>query len=169
MRATIGKALAGAGLIVLIGLAAEPPAQAQEQETAIGPQLSERLRGLLLEEMNLIQAGMERAMRGIATGDHTAVYENGRDIYRSFILKQKLTEEDRKELHSVVPPNFIALDQAFHETAHKLAAAGRDQDVELQGFYFGRLVESCTACHARYAADRFPGLRIEPATGEHHH
>jgi hypothetical protein len=172
MKNGITKVLAGAGLVVfLITMAHTPGAHAKEAQAALGPQLSERLRTLLREEMNLIQSGMERALIAIAAGDHQTVYENGRDIYRSFILKQQLTEEDRRELMAVAPAGFIELDGAFHDTAHKLAKAGRDEDPELQAFYFSRLVESCTVCHARHAGDRFPGLsRLgESDSGHHHH
>ena len=172
MKNGIAKVLASAGIIVLLITITQPPgAYAKEEHAALGPQLSERLRTLLREEMNLIQAGMGRALIAIAAGDHQAVYENGRDIYKSFILKQQLTEEDRRELMAVAPVGFIELDGAFHDTAHKLAKAGRDEDSELQAFYFSRLVESCTVCHARYASDRFPGLsRLgESGNGHHHH
>lgn len=171
MKTKIGKVLAGAGLAIAMSMTIHFPAAHAQENGAIGPQLSERLLGLLKEEMNLVQGGMERALRAIAAGDHDAVYENGRDIYKSFILDQQLTEQDRQELMSVVPHGFLELDRAFHDTAHKLAKAGRDKDSELQAFYFSRLVESCTACHARYADNRFPGLRRlgESNDGHHHH
>jgi hypothetical protein len=165
------KALTTASLALVVTITAHlTPLHAQEN-AAVGPQLSERLRTLLREEMNLVQGGMERVMRAIAVGDHDAVFENGRNIYKSFILDQQMTEQDRHELMAAVPTGFLELDHAFHDTAHKLARAGRDRDVELQAFYFSRLVESCAACHSRYATDRFPGLRhlgeTEPA--HHHH
>lgn len=171
MRGRFHKVLATTGFALIAIITTDlAPLHAQEN-AAIGPQLSERVRTLLREEMNLVQGGMERVMRAIAVGDHDAVFENGRDIYKSFILDQQMTDQDRRELMAAVPAGFLELDRAFHDTAHKLARAGRDRDVELQAIYFSRLVESCTVCHSRYANDRFPGLRHlgNPGSEHHHH
>jgi hypothetical protein len=50
--------------------------------------------------------------------------------------------------------------------AGKLADQAEKKDSELQNFYFSRMLETCTSCHAQFAADRFPGL-TESGTEEH--
>ena len=79
-------------------------------------------------------------------------------IHDSFILKQEMTESDRKALMKAVPEEFVQRDRAFHELTGELAAAGREGDGARQRQLFGEMIEACTACHARYAHDRFPGL-----------
>jgi hypothetical protein len=34
----------------------------------------------------------------------------------------------------------------------------RRQDAAREAELFGRMAQDCTACHSRFAADRFPGL-----------
>lgn len=80
-------------------------------------------------------------------------------IHDSFILKQKMTESDRKALKKAAPGEFVQRDRALHELTGELAAAGREGDGARQRKLFGEMIDACTVCHARYAHDRFPGLR----------
>lgn len=134
----------------------------------VGPKLTPRLQNLLADEMQQVaQATADLAM-AIAAGDHSRVMELGSAVRDSFILKQSLTEQDKKDLMAAVPPAFVALDRRFHETAGKLAHAAEMGDSELQGFYFANMLEACVSCHSHYAADRFPGLQGH-GQGQHDH
>ena len=130
-------------------LAAEP----------VGPGLSGKLRGLLVEEMTQIEAAMQAAYSAIVQGNHGAVAQKGQAIHDSFILEQSLTEQDRRDLKAAVPQKFLQIDQRFHRLAAALAQAGRQKNTREQVDVFNRMTESCVACHSRYVTDRFEGLQ----------
>ena len=48
------------------------------------------------------------------------VAEKAQGIHDSFILKQKMTSEDRKALMAAVPNAFVQRDRAFHEISANL-------------------------------------------------
>jgi len=132
----------------------------------VGPNLTPRLKGLLADEMQQVAAATGDLALAITAGDHATVHRLAGAVRDSFILKQSLTEQDKKDLMSAVPPGFVALDRYFHGLAGKLANQAEKKDSELQNFYFSRMLEACTNCHAQFAADRFPGL-TESGTEEH--
>ena len=128
--------------------------------------LSHDLKEILNQEMNGIQEGMKKIIPAIAAGDWETIAETAKKIDDSFILKQKLTQEQIEELHHSLPAGFIEIDQKFHSTAKKLAHSAHQQDAELVNFYFYKLHSQCTQCHSKYASERFPNL--EPDTSVHH-
>lgn len=132
---------------------------AGEPAEPVGPKLPDRVRGLLLQEMNAIERASEEILNALVRGRDAVVAEKAEAIHDSFILKQKMTESDRKALMKAVPREFVQRDRAFHELTGELAAAGREGDGARQRQLFSEMIEACTACHARYAHDRFPGLR----------
>lgn len=149
-------------------LMAAGAAQAKDSG-AVGPKLTPKLRGLLVEEMKSVNHATSQILNALIVGDHAAVADMGNRIHESFILKQKLTKKDEKDLVAAVPHEFLKLDAEFHATAKKLAVAAEAKDYELQRFYFGRLVESCQACHSQYVSDRFPAFGAKQAAEEHTH
>lgn len=106
-------------------------------------------------------AASQDILGAVVIGDHATVAERAQQIHDSFILQQSLTEQDRKDLMAAVPPAFIELDRAFHETSAKLAAAARAESVGQELITFSQMTEACVACHGRFATDRFPGLAPE--------
>ena len=134
----------------------------------VGTKLTVRLKELLTTEMQQVAQATGELALAIAAGDHAKVEQLGAAVRDSFILKKSLTAQDKKDLMSAVPPEFVALDRRFHGIAGKLAHAAEMKDSELQGFYFSKMLEACVACHAQFAADRFPGLG-EHTTGGHKH
>lgn len=146
-------AIAGSGLLLASGWAsaAEP----------VGPKLTPRLKELLTEEMQLIGSASAEIHQAIVVGDHATVADLGRKIHESFIIKQALTDQDKTDLMAAVPPEFIALDGAFHGAAAKLAEAAEAQDVAQELAVFAEMTETCVACHGTYASDRFPTLATE--------
>lgn len=124
----------------------------------VGPKLTPKLKGLLAEEMGQVAQATAELARVIAVGDHLRAAQLGAAIRDSFILKRSLTAQDKKDLMSAVPPEFVALDRRFHGMAGKLAHAAEQKDSDLQSFYYSKMLESCVSCHAQFASDRFPGF-----------
>ena len=87
----------------------------------------------------------------------------------SYILKQSLTESQIKELHSVLPHEFIEKDQRFHYLAGMLAHAAKSEKTELINFYFSEMNEFCASCHSIFATDRFPALLKKEKKDGHSH
>lgn len=134
----------------------------------VAPRLTPKLQKLFAEEMIAVLAASQQILAGLVAGDHAAVARHAQAIHDSFILDKNLTAEDRKHLETALPPAFLELDGAFHQLAAKLAEAARHQDMDLQTYYFGRMVESCQVCHSRYATDKFPAYGGKtPATHAH--
>ncbi len=124
----------------------------------VGPKLTDRLKELLATEMAQVGEATSELAHAIATGDHETVKDLGARVRDSFILKQSLTPEDKKDLVGAVPKAFLVLDKRFHGMAGKMALAAEAKDTELELFYYGQMLEACTQCHARFASDRFTGF-----------
>lgn len=148
------RALALCVLVLQPGIA---PA-AEPSGTAVGSELPPRVRALLLEEMNSILDATGKILGALVRGQDSAVAEQARAIHDSFILKQEMTEADRKALKAAVPAAFVERDRAFHELTARLAEAARKGNGTLQEELFGEMVGACRECHAEHAQDRFPGL-----------
>ncbi|MCG6867806.1 MAG: hypothetical protein LJE91_03490 [Gammaproteobacteria bacterium] len=142
---------------------------ASAQETHL-PQnnfrLSPQLIELLRAEMRMLLTGIQSIASGIATADWNSVADKSAQISASYILEQKLTPAQREELDTSLPEHFKRLDSEFHLEAKKLEAAATSHDQQLATFHCYRLIETCTSCHALYAASRFPGFK--PSTEAAH-
>ena len=139
-----------------------------ESQTYQGIQLSPNLLALLNQEMGLIQQGVMDMVPAIAAGDWEKVSSLGQKIKESFILKQKLTDSQKEELHRVLPQQFIEMDMDFHKSAGMLAHAAEMKNADVVNFYFYKMNAACVSCHGKYATERFPGL-IKGGDEEHHH
>ncbi|XKH59914.1 hypothetical protein LG290_14875 [Halomonas sediminis] len=149
------------GTLVALGvsalsLAAEP----------VRPELTPKLQGLLKKEMVQIDLAMQEVYSAIVQGQHAMVAEKGQSIHDSFILEQSLTDEDRRDLKAAVPPEFLQMDTYLHELSASLAEAGLAEDTPRQVDIFGRMTESCVACHSTYVTDRFEGLEASDIPAE---
>ncbi len=120
--------------------------------------LSADLRALLGQEMMAIENGMKNLVPAISSGEWENVSSIALKIRDSFIMKQKLTETQKEELHRVLPHQFIEMDQDFHNSAGMLAHAAEMKNADVVNFYFYKLNTACVACHTKYAGERFPGL-----------
>jgi hypothetical protein len=133
--------------------------------------LSTPLREALAQEMVALQNGMMSIIPAFASGNWALVAETGKQMERSYIMKQALSAEQLDELHHLLPPQFLELDAQFHYLARMLGHAADNRKPELAAFYFSRMLETCTACHARFATEKFPALAAQedgPAPGHHH-
>ncbi len=131
--------------------------------------LSPELRALLKQEMLAIQEGMKNIVPAFASGNLKEVSGIAGKISKSFILKQKITDTQKHELHQKLPKAFILKDKEFHKYAGMLEHVSEKGHTELVGFYYSKLLESCIGCHSEHASHRFPTLINEPAKGTHHH
>lgn len=150
------RTLSSASLILLVAIAcAVGSVQADEP---VGPKLPPQIRGLLLQEMQSINEASREIFTALVSGDDARVASLAQQIHDSFIMRQSMTPADRQQLRAAVPEAFIEMDQGLHEAAHALAEAADGGDRPLQRQRFGRMLEACGGCHARFATDRFPGF-----------
>ena len=131
-------------------------------------QLDAEIHQLLQQEMQAIQTGMMSLVPAIASGDWEKVAEIGKNIEGSYLLKQKLTTEQRHALHKSLPAAFIKYDQAFHHSAGMLAHAAEEGHSDIVSFYFYKLSAACVECHTEFATERFPNLAVKKSAGHHH-
>lgn len=130
--------------------------------------LSHDLRGLLSQEMIALEKGVSSLVPQIAAGNWHEIETTAKKIKASYILKQKLTKEQAKELHAKLPESFVEMDGAFHRDAGMLAHAAENKNAELVNFYFYKMNSACTSCHSKYATHKFPSFKSEKEE-EHSH
>ena len=156
-------------IILITTLLSGVSASAQESQSAQnGLHLSPKLIELLRAEMRALLTGVQSLATGIATADWKSVADTSAQIRASYILNQKLTPAQKKELSASLPEHFKRLDSNFHLEAKKLEAAATNHDAQLSAFHYYRLIETCTACHAIYAVSKFPGF-ASATKGSHDH
>ncbi len=131
--------------------------------------LSPELRELLTKEMVALQNGMMSVIPAYVAGDWSEIESIAHKMKNSYILKQRLTDEQIKELHTSLPESFIKIDEQFHYLSGMLNHAAKNKKVELVGFYFSKLSESCVNCHAQFAAHKFPAFATKETTDKHEH
>lgn len=125
---------------------------------ALSPGLLELLRAEMLE----VASGMQVIALALASGDWQAVANTSAKIRASYILEQRLTPDQIRELELALPDGFKRIDADFHRRAERLHDAAKARDPEMAAFHYSRLIESCAACHASYAQARFPGFATAP-------
>lgn len=167
-RAIVVMIMVSVGCWTGLWLAQGSPAFAQAPHAAASVELrlSPKLRAALVAEMAALRDGAAELAVSLAAGEWDKVAATAGRMRDSYILKQQLTAEERKELHRALPADFLALDERFHRHADALARAATGRDHELSLFYFSRMMEGCVACHARYAAHTLKGFA--PAAGRPH-
>lgn len=117
------------------------------------------LQTLLREEMRALQTAMSKLASALPQGDWLTLATTAKAMHDSFIFEQKLSPKDRDILHHHLPPEFIHLDQGFHQRASWLHKAAIAKDAELSLYHFSRLLDTCMQCHQRFATHRFPTLK----------
>ena len=147
-------------LLVLPALVAvtSAVALARPEPTLVTEALSADTREVLIQEMQAISKAMGRIHTALVTGNHSIVASEAANIESSFVLKQKLSESQRHEIHSRLPQEFITADKAFHRLAGELARHARAGDIAAERETFEALSAACQSCHADFAARRFRGL-----------
>lgn len=130
--------------------------------------LSPELRGLFRKEMLALEAGMKSIVPAYISGHWSEIEHIAQKMKKSYILKQSLTHKQQKELHESLPDVFIEQDRQFHYLSGMLSRAAKNENVELVGFYFSKLSESCVSCHRQFATHRFPAFAPK-TTIQHEH
>lgn len=150
--------------LLLAGAAIALPAAAAEPLLKLPPKLQQAL----VDEMIAINEGGRALPEAIVKADWERLAETGRRIEQSYILKRRLSEDERGTLVQSLPDSFKYLDRRLHQHAGKLAQAAERRDGELVRFYFSRMLDSCAGCHAVYAEHRFPGYARSGSGGHRH-
>ena len=143
------------GIAASVTIFGPVPAQSAEP---VSPKLTDTVRDLLRKEMVSVEDASKQILSALVAGDNALVAELAQRIHDSFILQQSMTPEDRKDLMTAVPKEFVEQDRAFHAISAALADAARSGDRAQQHKEYSKMVEACSACHAEYATDRFPKL-----------
>jgi hypothetical protein len=154
-------------LIVAVAFAGAALACADDHAETGVESLSPELRNLLSKEMVAIQNGMMSMIAAYASGNSEEIASIAEEIKSSYILKQEMSRQQMHELHQKLPRSFIHLDHQFHNYAGLLEEAARKNNDELIGFYFSKLVDSCSGCHRQHARHKFPAFVEE--NEEHTH
>lgn len=157
-----------AGVLVAAGVALAQENAAPKAEGTAVLSLSPKLRSALVAEMVGVKAGVAELSGLIAMGEWKAAAQHAERIRDSYIMKQKLTREELEELERSLPAGFVEKDGQFHRHADGLAHAALENNYELEVFYFSKMMESCGACHARYATDVFEGFKPADRTETAH-
>jgi len=131
--------------------------------------LSPELRKSLSLEMQALQKGMMSIIPAYISGNWSEIKDTANKMKNSYILKQSLTESQLKELHTLLPHDFIKKDKNFHYLAGMLEHAAENKKPELINFYFSEMNRSCVDCHSNYATHKFPALLPKKKKDEHHH
>ncbi len=131
--------------------------------------LSPGLRALLTKEMVALQDGMKSIIPAYVSGDMEKVSEIAKKMKNSYILKQTITADQKNELMTKLPKSFVKTDKKFHEFAGMLEHVAEEKHLELVGFYYSKLIETCVSCHSDYASHKFPHFTPESSNDAHHH
>ena len=141
----------------------------QEEKSSVGS-LSNEVRGLLAQEMQFIDKAMKEMFSAYVSGDWETIAKLSKKVEESFILKQKLTNHQKHELHEKLPQEFLKLDQQFHYYAGMLSHVAENEKTELVGFYYSKMRESCLECHSQFATERFEKFKaLKSEEREHNH
>lgn len=120
--------------------------------------LPPEIKDLLLREMRALYGGVATLAPALIVGEWEKVATTAKKIQGSYIMKQELTDAQRKELQRTLPPLFVEYDKTFHGYAGMLAHAAENKNADVANFYLSKMTETCIKCHSRFAGERFPEL-----------
>lgn len=156
-------------LLIVIVFAAAAVVYADDHAEKGVESLSPEVRSLLSKEMVAIQDGMKSVVSAYASGNSEEIASIAKQIKNSYILKQDMTRQQMHELHQKLPLSFVQLDQQFHSYAGLLEEAATKNNDELIGFYYSKLIESCSNCHSQHAKHKFPAFAERDEKNTHSH
>lgn len=117
--------------------------------------LPENFKQNLSSEMLVLQYKMNQALEGISRGKWKMLESVAREMNENYILKQKMSYQDKKYLKRYLPKGFMALDNYFHELAGEMAEGAKRKDAKVVLEKYHGMVKSCMECHAKYADYKF--------------
>jgi len=140
-------------LIILVSLTllAAPYDKQLERKFKLPKDFQENLSA----EMFDLQSKMNQALEGISRGKWKMLESVAEEMNKKYILKQKMSYQDKKYLKKYLPKGFVALDNYFHELAGEMADAAKKRNGRVVLEKYQGMVKSCMECHARYADYKF--------------
>jgi len=142
-------------LVFLTGVLASVSSVAQEPNKLNIPA---DVKPILKKEMVAIEKAMQELVSTMAKGNWEKTAEIGKQIQASYLMKQRLSAEQMKQLHHSLPEHFIKLDHSFHQYAGMMAHAAEVKNSDVMSFYFYKMNDSCVQCHSLYAQEQFPAF-----------
>ncbi len=124
-----------------------------------GLHISKKVRRLLSAEMNRIQNGMTNLVIAVSAGKWDEISLISGKMEKGYIMRQKLTKEQREKFNSSLPDGYKKINNEFQKILSQMIGAAGVQDGLLVNSHFSRLNETCIRCHAKYAKKRFPGFK----------
>lgn len=131
--------------------------------------LSPELQQLFSKEMVQLQQGMQDIMVAYVSGQWDVIAPIAKKMEDSYVLRQNLSQHQMHELHSKLPNAFLELDDKFHYYSGMLSHASEMKKVELIGFYYAKMSETCVSCHSVYATHKFSSFKSNIDHESHHH
>ncbi len=131
--------------------------------------LSPEIQNLLSREMIALEGGMMDIIPNMVSGNYAEIEKIAIKIKESFILKKKLTQKQRHELHEKLPSSFIEMDASFHRDAGMLAHVSKNKNSDLVNFYFFKMTNACVSCHSKFATHKFPLFKNKAIDNNHKH
>jgi hypothetical protein len=117
-----------------------------------------RYRLMLRQEMVQVEATARRLASHLVRGESELAAGAAAAIRDTLVLERSLTPAQREELRQQLPPGYRQHEEDFRRTAGALSAVAAAGDLEEGARLYGRLLDTCLACHSRYASGRFPGF-----------
>jgi hypothetical protein len=115
--------------------------------------LSPAVRNLLRERMGRHGKTMSELVQAVIVLDYAQTVRLAREIAEEPQLARPLSH-DATELNSSLPEEFFQLQQELHMRASSLAEAARTRNGAEMAPAFGKLAETCVACHRTYSTGR---------------
>jgi len=131
--------------------------------------LSPELQKLFSKEMVQLKQGMQEIMTAYISGQWDVIAPIAKKMENSYVLRKNLSKNQMHELHSKLPSVFLELDDKFHYYSGMLSHVSEMKKVELIGFYYAKMSETCVSCHSLYATHKFPSFKSKTRHEAHHH
>jgi cytochrome c556 len=111
--------------------------------------LSELARAFLRKRMMRHGEDLTLLVRAVVLLQYTAVHAAATRILSEPKLARPMPD-GQEELNSVLPERFFVLQDELFQRAREVADNARSKDNRGMSKAFGRLTETCVACHAAY-------------------
>ncbi|MCC7431483.1 cytochrome c [bacterium] len=126
---------------------------AQEKEADY--KLSGKQKVIYHQEMVKIDSAMAKMTRYLAKGDFVQLRKTAQDVRNNFVLKSKLTLDEKKVMETKLSKKFKTMEANFYRHLAKLAEVAKRRDLELSHFYFDKVLKDCTNCHKNTTPEKF--------------
>ncbi len=104
------------------------------------------------------EISMAKIAIAIPRGDYESIVEEADKIDRKYAIESELSPDESNEYLSLIPIDFIFMDQSFHTYVNSLVSSAKEKDLENTLIQFDLTMRSCVDCHYDYAKERFPEL-----------